>query len=69
MALTERQRTRLRGALDGLLRAEDAIAAVADELARAGDTEADAALDRSAALLRQAIDVLEPLAAGRPRRG
>lgn len=62
--LTGRQRTRVRGALESILRAEDALAAVADELAQMGKTDADAALDRAARLLRELVETLGPLAAG-----
>jgi hypothetical protein len=64
MALNERQRSRLRGVLETLMRADDTIAAVADELAHAGDTQADAPLDAAGALLKELIGVIEPLAAG-----
>jgi hypothetical protein len=68
MSLNERQRARLRSALEGVIRADDAVAAVADELARSGRTDLDAALDRAAALLRELLAVLESLAAGTVRR-
>ncbi len=67
MALNDRQRARMRSALEAVLRAEDAVHAVADELARQpqfspGD---DAALDRAAALLQELVPILERLASGR----
>ncbi len=65
MALTERQRARLRTALDDVLRAERALAGVADELAHAGHTEADRELDAAADLIGRLVAVLEPLAGGR----
>ena len=65
MALSERHQARLRGALEAAIRAEDAVAAVADELAHAGQTEADVRLDAAAELLRELITVLEPLTGGR----
>ena len=68
MALSERHRHRLRGVLETLLRADDTLASVADELAHAGATEADASLDAASALLKELIAVIEPLASGeRPR--
>jgi hypothetical protein len=69
MALTDRQRSRLRGALESVLRAEDIVASVADELAHTGHTEADATLDAASALLKDLIAVLEPLTGGNTRRG
>jgi hypothetical protein len=68
MALSERQRHRLRAALEAALRAEDAIAAVADELARSGDSSLDAELDTAARLFTELVPVLERLAAGERRR-
>ena len=68
MALTERQRSRMRNALDHVLQAEEVVAAVADDLARLGQAEHDAALDQAAALLAQLVTMLEPLAGGRARR-
>jgi hypothetical protein len=65
MALSERHRTRLRGALEAVLRAEEVVAGVADEVARSGHTDADTALDAAAALLRELVEVLEPLTGGR----
>ena len=65
MSLSERQRARLRGALESVLRAEDLVATVADELAHGGRTDVDPALDAAAALLRELVAVLEPLTAGR----
>jgi hypothetical protein len=65
MALTDRQQARLRGALEAVFRADDAIAAIADERAHAGETDLDQALDRAAALLKELTVVLEPLAGGR----
>lgn len=61
MALSARQQQRLRSALEGLLRAEEHVAAVADDLARSGDTSVDVTLDRTADLLRAAIAALAPL--------
>lgn len=61
MALNERQRARVRGALEAAMRAEDAVAAVADERARTGPPDADADLDRAAELLRELVMVLERL--------
>lgn len=63
MALTERQRARLRTALDDVLRAERALAAVADELAHAGHTAADRDLDAAADLLSRLVVVLGSLSA------
>jgi hypothetical protein len=65
MALNDRQRARMRGALEAVLRAEDAVNDVADELARQGQTAEDAALDRAAALLQELVPILERLAGGR----
>lgn len=69
MTLTDRQRRRLRGALESVLRAEDAVAAVADELAHSGHTDLDPALDAAADLLKRVVAVLEPLTGGRARQG
>ena len=63
--LNERQRSRMRAALEYVMRAEDAVATVADEAAREGIAETDAALDRAGALLRELIDTVRPLAEGR----
>lgn len=63
--LNERQRSRMRAALEYAMRAEDAVAAVADETAREGTAVDDAALDRAAALLRELIDTVRPLSEGR----
>ena len=68
VALTDRQRGRMRSVLETLLRAEETVAAVADERARVGETGDDAALDRTAALLRDLIAVVEPLVSGERRR-
>jgi hypothetical protein len=65
MALNDRQRARMRSALEAVLRAEDAVNDVADELARQGQTAEDAALDRAAALLQELVPILERLASGR----
>ena len=65
MALNDRQRTRVRGALEAVMRAEDAVAAVADELAHGSQTGADAALDEAAGLLKRVVALLEPLGGGR----
>jgi hypothetical protein len=65
MALNDRQRARMRSALEAVLRAEDAVNDVADELARQGYTAEDAALDRAAALLQELVPILERLASGR----
>jgi hypothetical protein len=67
MALTDRQRARMRGALEAILRAEDAVTEVADEHAHAGDPGPNAALDRAASLIKELISVIEPLAGGRTR--
>jgi hypothetical protein len=68
MALTERQRHRLRGALEAAMRADDAVAGVADEMAHAGDNHLDTELDTAARLLKELVPVLEALAAGERRR-
>lgn len=65
MALNERQRARMRSALEAVLRAENAVHDVADELARQGHMAEDAALDRAAALLEELVPILERLAGGR----
>ncbi|MER3420380.1 MAG: hypothetical protein C4290_07580 [Chloroflexota bacterium] len=65
MVLNERQRARMRSALEAVLRAEDAVHDVADELARQGYTVEDAALDRAAELLQELVPILERLASGR----
>lgn len=65
MVLNERQRARMRSALEAVLRAEDAVHDVADELARQGYTAEDAALDRAAELLQELVPILERLASGR----
>lgn len=64
MALTDRQRSRMRSVLEAVLRAEDTVAEVADERARSGASDTDAALDRTTALLKDLIAVLEPLTGG-----
>lgn len=64
--LTERQRARLRGAHDAILRAEDAVAEVADEQAHRGPSEADRLIDDAAAHLREAGAALEALLTGGP---
>lgn len=64
MALSERQRGRLRGVLEMLVRADDTVAAIADELAHAGDTQADALLDAASALLKDLTAVIERLVSG-----
>lgn len=68
MSLTERQRSRMRSVLDALLQADGVVALVADERARTGETDADPALDRAAALLQELMTVIEPLAGGAARR-
>jgi hypothetical protein len=65
MALNERQRARMRGALEAVLRAEDAVADVADEAARVGSPNDDLALDAAAGLLRELVPILERLAGGK----
>lgn len=68
MALSERQRNRLRGALEAVLRADDAVSGVADELAHAGDNHLDQELDTATRLLKELVPLLEALAAGERRR-
>jgi len=67
MALTERQRSRIRDALDHVLKAEQAVAVVADDLAHIGLTEHDPTLDRVATLFGELVAALEPLAGGAAR--
>ncbi len=61
MALTERERGRLRSALEAVIRAEDAVAEVADGRARTPNPALDAELDAAEALLRELILILERL--------
>ncbi|MFN8557881.1 MAG: hypothetical protein U0531_11250 [Dehalococcoidia bacterium] len=68
MALTERQRARLRGVVDMLLRSEETVERVAGEAAHDGNPETDAVLDQALQQVRQAVAALTPLVggAGRP---
>jgi hypothetical protein len=65
MALTERERGRLRHVLDTVLRADDVVMDIADERAVAGPTSEDADLDALHEALAQAAERLERLLGGR----
>jgi hypothetical protein len=64
MALTERQRSRLRSVMDALLHADDVVMAIADERAIAGLTSEDEQLDSLHETLAGAIERLARLLGG-----
>ena len=61
MALSERDRSRLRHVLDTVMRADDVVMDIADERAAGGPTADDAHLDALHDALSQAIERLEKL--------
>jgi hypothetical protein len=64
MALSERERSRLRHVLDTVLRADDTVMDIADERARAGASPEDEHLDALHEALSAAVARLEKLVGG-----
>jgi hypothetical protein len=65
MALSDRDRSRLRNVMDTLMRADDAVMDITDERAIGGPTPEDAQLDALHESLSQAVDLLERLLGGK----
>jgi hypothetical protein len=64
MALSERDRSRLRHVLDTVMRADDTVMDIADERAAGGPSSDDEHLDALHEALSQAIERLEKLLGG-----
>ena len=64
MALSERDRSRLRNVLDTVLRADDVVMDIADERAVGGPTNEDEHLDALHEALTQAVERLQKLLGG-----
>ena len=65
MALSERDRSRLRNVLDTVMRADDVVMDIADERAQSGETADDADLDALHDALTEALARLQRLLGGR----
>jgi len=64
MALTERERNRLRNVLDTVMRADDTLMDITDQRAVSGPTPEDEEMDTLHETLAQAIERLEKLLGG-----
>jgi hypothetical protein len=64
MSLTDRERARLKNVLDTVMRADDAVMAVADERSLRGRSAEDEDLDALHEALSQALERLERLLGG-----
>lgn len=64
MALTERERSRLRHVMDTVMRADDVVMDIADERAVRGPTAEDSDLDALHDALTQALERLQRLLGG-----